>query len=50
MHGTDKSISVTSLNEGTIAVTMASWIGLTVSAQRDVSPNKSCSRSASMAE
>src|SRR5690242_4784754 len=30
-----------------MAVTVASWIGLTVSAQRDVSPNRSCSRSAS---
>src|SRR5271155_49299 len=29
---------------------MASWIGLTVSAQRDGSPNKSCSRCASAAE
>src|SRR5208337_1580035 len=33
-----------------MAVTVASWIGLTVSAQRDVSPNRSCSRSASAAE
>src|SRR5208282_693314 len=33
-----------------MAVTVASWIGLTVSAQRDVSPNRSCSRSASVAE
>ena len=49
MHGTGSSISVTALKVGTIAVTVASWIGLTVSAQRDVSPNRSCSRSASSA-
>src|SRR5271156_4158172 len=33
-----------------IVVTVASWIGLTVSAQRDGSPNRSCSRFASAAE
>ena len=33
-----------------MAVTVASWIGLTVLAQRDGSPNRSCSRSASVAE
>src|ERR1700691_2925796 len=33
-----------------MAVTVASWIGLTVSAQRDGSPNRSCSRRASSAE
>src|SRR5271169_2571345 len=33
-----------------MTVTVASWIGLAVSAQRDVSPNRSCSRSASVAE
>src|SRR6266568_1820881 len=38
------------MNVGTITVTVASWIGLTVSAQRDGSPNRSCSRSASVAE
>ena len=43
-------ISVSALNAGTIAVTIASWIGLTVSAQREVSPNRSCSRRASAAE
>ena len=47
MHGTGTSISVTAVNAGTIVVTVASWIGLTVSAQRDGSPNRSCSRSAS---
>src|SRR5271166_1394889 len=32
-----------------MVVTVASWIGLTVSAQRDGSPNRSCSRCASAA-
>src|SRR6266849_1579418 len=33
-----------------MVVTVASWIGLTVSAHRDGSPNRSCSRRASAAE
>src|SRR5215469_556301 len=33
-----------------MVVIVASWIGLTVSAQRDGSPNRSCSRCASAAE
>src|SRR5580658_1561184 len=42
--------SVTAVNVGTMVVTVASWIGLTVSAHRDGSPNRSCSRCASAAE
>jgi hypothetical protein len=47
--GTGSSISVTAVKLGTMTVTVASWIGLTVSAHRDGSPNRSCSRSASVA-
>ena len=50
MQGICTSISVSAVNAGTIVVTIASWIGLTVSAQREVSPNRSCSRFASVAE
>ena len=50
MHGTWTSVSVTEENPGTMTDTMASWMGLTVSAQREVSPNRSCSRRASSAE
>ena len=50
MHGTSRPTSVSEVNAGTMVDTMASWIGLTVSAQRAVSPNRSCSRCASAAE
>ena len=50
MHGTWSSVSVTDVKPGTMVVTVASWMGLTVSAQRDVSPNRSFSRRASSRE
>jgi len=50
VHGTRSSVSVTDVNPFTMVDTVASWMGLTVSAQREVSPNRSLSRRASSAE
>jgi hypothetical protein len=50
VQGTWSSVSVTEENPGTMADTVANWMGLTVSAQRDGSPNRSLSRRASSGE
>ena len=50
MHGTSRATSVCPVNAGTMTDTAASWIALTVSAHRSVSPNRSCSRRASSGE
>ena len=47
MNGTGTSSSVLPLNPGTITASVVNWSGLSVSAHRLVSPNRSCSRSAS---
>ena len=44
------STSVLPVNPGTISDTMVNCSGFSVSAHRSVSPNRSCSRSASAAE
>jgi hypothetical protein len=50
VHGTATSTSTAPVKLGTIVETVVNWIGLSVSAHRDTSPNRSASRAASSAE